>query len=143
MAGTFILIAPSTVLILVIPLPGTLSHDDLFYVTQTEYDALEWLEANATSDNVVLASPTYSLHIPAQAGARVVYGHPFETVQAETRQGAVLDYYAGDSCDLVADEGVDFVVYGPREERLGGGCLPDEEPIYISDDIIIYQTTGD
>jgi hypothetical protein len=98
------------------------------------------LEANASPDEVVLASPGYSLYLPGQTGMRVVYAHPFETVRAEEREAAVYAFYAGDDCDSLAVEDITFVVYGPREAALGDGCRPGGESVYSSGDITIYQT---
>ena len=130
---------PSTILVLVLPIQGTLTLDRHFYVSLAEYAGLDWLSEHASPDDVVLASPSYSLYIPSNTGARVVYGHAFETVRAEERLTAVLAFYEGENCDLLADEGVDFVVYGPREEALGGGCVPDQEAVYSSSEISIFQ----
>jgi hypothetical protein len=138
--AVFALCVPSTILVLVLPLHGTLTLDPRYYLTLSEQDGRDWLQANAPASDVVLASPGYSAFIPGYAGTRVVYGHPFETVRAEEREAAVLAFYAGDDCDLIADEQVAYVVYGPREAALGGGCRPDGEAIYSSGDLDIYQT---
>jgi hypothetical protein len=138
-AGAFALSVPSTILVLVLPLQGTLTLDSRFYVTQSEQAGLDWLQANASPDDVVLASPGFSLYLPGQAGTRVVYGHPFETVRAVEREAAVYAYYAGDDCDELAVENVAFVVYGPREAAIGDGCRPDGGSVFSSGDITIYQ----
>jgi|FLYN01.1.fsa_nt_gi hypothetical protein len=91
--------------------------------------AFEWLRANTRSDDVVLASPTVSLWIPGWTGARVVYGHPFETLSAESREQAVLAWYSDRSasnCEGVlrnGDYAVQYVIVGPQETELGEtGC---------------------
>ena len=142
LAAAFILIAPSMVLAIGIPTLGIASRDKNYYVTNSEQDGLDWLGENAPSDAIVLASPSYSLYIPVYGRSRVVYGHPFETVQADERREAVLDFYEGKRCDVVADEGVDYIVYGLREFELGDGCAPDAEPVFSSGDVSIYQAGG-
>jgi hypothetical protein len=118
----------------------------LFYLTDGEWAALSWLGENAESDAVVLCSPEMGIFVPAWAGARVVYGHPFETVDAERREAQVLAYFAGemDSAEhdlLLEDARVSFVVVGPRERALGD-VLPSGELVFQSEDTSIYHVDG-
>ena len=39
---------------------------------------------------LILSSPEMGLFIPAQTGRRVLYGHPFETVNADAEKDLVL-----------------------------------------------------
>jgi hypothetical protein len=78
-----------------------------------------------------MASPTVSLWVPAWVGARVVYGHPFETLNAESREQAVLAWY-GDSaesnCEDALSNGayrVQYVIVGPQETALGETRCPE------------------
>ena len=59
--------------------------------------------------------------IPAFAGQRVVYGHPYETINAKVREQQVKDFYAGtiDRAQVLRDETVDYIIVGPRERKLG------------------------
>jgi hypothetical protein len=91
----------------------------------------QWLRANTRSDDVIMASPTVSLWVPAWVGARVVYGHPFETLNAESREQAVLAWY-GDSaesnCEDALSNGayrVQYVIVGPQETALGETRCPE------------------
>lgn len=81
--------------------------------------AFGWLRGQASLSDVVLASPTVSVWIPGWAEARVVYGHPYETIDATAKEAEVLDWYGGQCGSLLADYGVDYVLYGPREMALG------------------------
>ncbi|HEC23247.1 MAG TPA: hypothetical protein ENI95_10060 [Chloroflexi bacterium] len=143
--AAFGLFAPTVVLAVVLPLVGTFSPEagHYYYISQDEYDALTWLEENADPGTLVLASPDLSLFIPVY-GHRVVYGHPFETLHAEERQQAVLAFYAGEDCRVVDEEGVEYIVIGPRERNLaasdGAACPVDGEPVYRSPDgeVVIY-----
>lgn len=88
------------------------------------------LATHVTAADVVLAAPEPSAWIPGMAGARVVYGHPFETLDAETREAAVREWYAlpaGSACrDLLDRAEVRYVLFGPLEAKLGAGaCLDD------------------
>jgi hypothetical protein len=91
--------------------------------------AFEWLRANTQSEDVILASPTVSLWVPSWVGSRVVYGHPFETLDAAAREQAVLAWYtdqAASDCQQVLDNShytVRYILVGPEETSLGQtGC---------------------
>jgi hypothetical protein len=144
----FCLMVPSTVLAIVVYLVGTLNpaQSGYYYTNSAENQALSWLQDDAKPDALVLASPSFSLFIP-EHGLRVVYGHPFETINAEARKQAVDAFYRGQDCGVVAREGVDYVVVGPREQTLAGGqemCPVAGTEVFHSADgeITIYEVSG-
>ncbi len=145
----FYLMIPSTVMAIVVYLVCALNptQSDFYYVSRTENDALDWLQADAKPNALVLASPGFSLYLPPH-GFRVVYGHIFETLNAEVRQKAVDDFYKGQDCSVIAREGVDYVVVGPREQSLAGGhdiCPIPGDVVFQSSDgtVVIYAVSGD
>ena len=114
----------------VLVLAGALSvmlqagRQPLFYLSRDEAAGLAWLGARAQGE-VVLAGPETGLFIPARAWARVVYGHPFETVNAEANRQAVTAFFAGQGGDdLLARPDVAYIFYGPRERALGTWAAP-------------------
>jgi hypothetical protein len=96
-----------------------------FYIHRSELSAYAWLNDNTEADALVMASPESGMRVPAYSHARVLYGHPFETVNAEKWEAAVVDFYSrpGDTEAQLQDLGVDYLMYGPREMALGD--LPD------------------
>lgn len=109
-----------------------------------EWAALGWLREHAPAEAVVLAGPETSLFIPAQAGQRVVYGHPFETVNAVTRRAQVEAYFAGRlgavaQVALLRQEGVSWVWLGPRERAAGTPSLVCLSPATAIGTVTIYQ----
>jgi uncharacterized membrane protein len=62
-------------------------------MTHSEAGAWAWLHANTTWTDTVLAPPDLGQFIPAWAGNRVVYGHPFETIDAEAKKAAVARFF--------------------------------------------------
>jgi hypothetical protein len=91
--------------------------------------ALDWLRENDRG-GVVLAAEAVSAWIPGVVGSRVVYGHPYETLNAEEKEQAVKDWYAGrlsDCGDLPRRNTVSYVIVGPLESALRdpAGNLPD------------------
>ncbi len=106
-----------------------------------------WLDDNATFDDAVLTTYWTGTFLPAQAGVRVYLGHWAETARFDEKLEATTDFFDGDTDDvwrqrLLADHGIDFVFYGPRESALGG-LDPDKasylEPAYRNDLVTIYQ----
>jgi hypothetical protein len=122
---------------------GAAVRDSRIYLTTNEAAALNWLQANVPQDTVVLASPEMGGFIPAFAGQRVVYGHPFETVDAQRREQEVRDFFAGkiDQIQMLRDNQVAYVFSGPREQKLGAintARLPLDE-VFAAGDVIVYR----
>ncbi len=121
------LMSISLILSLFLPvLPAVTGNPDRSVGIFLERDytvAFRWLELSGTPNDVVLASPVVSTWIPAWAGERVVYGHPFETLDAAAKKDAVLAWYgatSADACgDLLTRYKVHFVLVGPEEMKLG------------------------
>jgi hypothetical protein len=72
----------------------------------------------------------------------VIYGHPYETVDAEVREQQVEDFFAGtiDQTQLLHDYAVAYIVVGPREKKLGAfdaAHLPVAE-VFSSGDVTVY-----
>jgi hypothetical protein len=140
----FSVFVPTTALAIVLPLVGTLDAEQgyPYFVSQEEQAALDWLEGQTEPDALILASPEFSLYIPGR-GRRVVYGHPFETLQPARREQAVDDFYSGADCSVVDEEGVDYVLVGPRERALTGSgemCPLSGEAVFRSQqgEVLIY-----
>lgn len=127
----FITAVPSNLLVIAAGLGGVARGEPLLVQSDAEACASAWLDANAASDSLVLAGETHSNRLPAQAGVRVLYGHPFETPDAESERALVLSLY-DDSTSLAAaiatleGRGIDFVVYGPEERGLGPAAWPEQ-----------------
>lgn len=126
----FVVILPSNVLTIVLPIYGitnsTEAGAEAGTIIQEPYvNVYRWLEDNGNEDEVVLASPQMSLWIPVETDLRVVYGHNLETVPNKTRQNQVKDFYMGIDCSsLFADDiafTIDYVVWGPSEKLLTEG----------------------
>jgi hypothetical protein len=124
-------------------LGGAAARDPRIYLSTGEAAALAWLKANVPREAVVLASPEMGGFIPAFAGQRVVYGHPYETVDAKAREQEVIDFFAGtsDQAQLLRDNAIAYVIVGPRERKFGRLAtqqLPVEE-VFSSGDVTVYR----
>jgi hypothetical protein len=87
--------------------------------------AIAWLAAHAQPDETVLASFQVSNAIPAQTDLRVFAGHGPETLDSAEKQANVRRFFQVDTDDtwrrgLLQEFGIDYVVFGPTEQELGG-----------------------
>jgi uncharacterized membrane protein len=116
--------ALTTVFLITMVVFAALSSEPWFYLVSGEWKALRWLREEAASDAVVLCAPQTGTFVPAWAGQPVVYGHPFETLNAERREKQVKAYWSTDLSEtqrdtFLQDNRVRYVIVGPRERALG------------------------
>ena len=122
-------------------LEQAIHHLDLIrfvYSTDVEQvQAFEWMNENTPKDALVLAGPDTGLFLPAYTGRRVLYGHPFETVNASDQKQLVLDLLQYDhrevSPNVLAD--IDLIFAGPREQEILSGISEFSYPV-------IFETQG-
>lgn len=143
----FFLIAISMVLMLFLPVaPLALGNPGQavgVYLQDDYVPIFNELNQRTTLDDVVLASPVVSAWLPGWAGARAVYGHPYETLDAEAKRAEVEAWYAADNTsdclDLLERYSVRYVIFGPEEARLGPGvCLSELREIGRAGGVAIY-----
>jgi hypothetical protein len=137
-------------LILAAGLAGT-GQSQWLYLADGEWQALVWLRDAGQPDNVVLCAPETGLLVPAWAGQRVVYGHPFETVAADARRMEVEAYWSGemdphDREAFLRRNRVSTILVGPRELALGD-WVPDRagakvELVFGHADVHVYRLAG-
>jgi hypothetical protein len=138
----FFLALPTNMLILSAAAHGIKTHDPAIYLTSGESRALRWVEENTRGDAVILAAPQTGLYIPAWTGRRVIYGHPYETVNA-VQEEALTEAFFQDPRLLDSNPAlgaVEYVFDGPRERDLGGEMQEkDLEIAYRADGVIVYR----
>jgi len=138
----------TNVFLVAITIMAALGGEAWLYLSDGEYRAFEWLRQNASTDEVVLCAPQTGTFVPAWAGQRVVYGHPFETVDAERREAQVEAYWTGemnaaDREAFLQKSRVGYVLVGPRELEMGGGRLktpvPEGETVFEAQNVRLYR----
>jgi hypothetical protein len=82
----FLLSLPSIVLVQ-FGIYGAIAQESaLLYYPRALVDAISWIGKSSHSSQVVLSSSDQGLLIPAYSNNRVVYGHPFESIDAVKRK---------------------------------------------------------
>lgn len=147
----FVFIIPSNVLSLGIPLFGILKPSagiQNWQLLPADYSAaIQWLRDDAIRNQVVLAPPRVSLWIPAYSYQRVVYGHPFETLNAAAKLKEVNDWYAGNNCsELIQKYRVRYVLSGDFKtltmDDASGACVKTlqlDPPVVTFGSVSIYE----
>jgi hypothetical protein len=138
--------AMTPIFLVLIALVGALAGEPWFYLSDGEWAALEWLRVEGDPNAVVLCAPQTGLFVPAWAGQPVVYGHPFETVNAEQRREQVEAYWAGEM-SVVAQESflrenrVGYVLVGPRELGIGDWRLENRgwTSVFEVEGVSVYE----
>ncbi len=138
-AVLLLLVLPTNLLVLLAGRQAALTHNPQIYYTAGESQALDWIRDNTPRNALILAAPDTGLLIPAHTGRRVIYGHPFETVNAKQEEKAVTSFFEGSNPTLLDERNVDYVFDGPREQRLGLLTLPASwQPVYDHAGVTIY-----
>lgn len=146
--GMLALSVPTNLAILLAGLHGIQTHDPVLFLTRGESRALEWVRTETPPDATLLASPEMGMFIPAQTGRRVLYGHPFETVDAEKEKRTAETLYegrwaAGEAASYLISRGIDYIWYGPREQALGERAVWQDYPVvYERDGVVILAVEG-
>jgi hypothetical protein len=147
--AALVLTFPTLLLVILAGQFGALAHDPLLYLTRGEAQALSWVESNTPAHALLLAAPQTGMFIPAHTGRRVLYGHPFETVDADVEETAVTSFFTNaaanplPAADFLEKRKVDYVFYGPREQLLGQlPDLPGLSEVYSQAGVTIYRVAG-
>ncbi|HEX2980539.1 MAG TPA: hypothetical protein VHO48_09770 [Anaerolineaceae bacterium] len=117
----FILALPSNLIVLASGFYGASTRDPLLYLSHDEAAALEWIQTSTPRDALILAGEEMGMYIPARTGRRVIYGHPFETVNAADELANVERFFSGElsrqeADAFLRDREVDFVLVSAREQ---------------------------
>lgn len=145
----FILVLPTNLLVMLAARHGIQQYDPMLYLQKDEAAAFQWLRQQGGADHLVLASPHTGLFIPAHTGMRVIYGHPYETVEAEMNKRDVEGFFSGrwsaqQEHDYLSLHGVDYVFVGPHEKELGSIIkLPGMVTAFQTGSVTIYAFQPD
>jgi hypothetical protein len=81
---------------------------------QSIWQSLRWVDQQIPSTSLILTTPDIGLFIPAYSNNRVIYGHPFETVDAAVNKKNVESFFSqmnpGEQQLFVEKEGVSYIL---------------------------------
>jgi hypothetical protein len=130
LVGTLTLTAPSLLLVVLAGLAGALDRSPQIYLLPDEARALAWLAEHAAPDDLIAADPSLGPFVPPFTGARVVYGHPFETPHAAATQAALEAALRGElSANWLAAIGADWLIWGPPDRAVARPGVPPLHPL--------------
>jgi hypothetical protein len=113
---------------------NVVQQPDLLFRTTEEMAAVRWLREQGERGGVVLGSYQTGNLVAARAGNPVFIGHWAETVDFAEKEELVARFFDAATADswrqeLLADYGVRYVWWGPREQELG--AFRPEEAAYL------------
>ncbi len=121
-----IAVIPAMTFSYVLILMGNLTVTSGPFLERDYKAAFQWLKDQGRTDEVILAAPDVSVWIPGWTGDRVVYGHPFETLDANEKAKQVQNWFNGSDCGQVIEQyHVQYVIVGPQEQAIGSTTCTD------------------
>jgi hypothetical protein len=138
---------PSILIVVGSGLFGVANQDPAVVLHPSEKEAYDWLVQYAEPDRLVLAGPRAGNRIPAYANLRVLYGHPFETIDSENQLVLVKNAYSNDLSEedaltLIQDQQISYIFFGPEEQGYGNpSWLDDMRLVFSSTNYSIYETS--
>lgn len=130
-------VIPTTLFLIIMLVFSITSHNSIYYIQQDERSAIEWLANREDGRLLVLTGEQTGMFIPAYSRLRVIFGHPFETVNAESEKSQVAEFFSG-NLSVAEEEGylreknIDWIFYGPREKESG---YPSNFKVKIPDEV--------
>jgi hypothetical protein len=139
--------ALSNLFVLLVSISGVAQGRHPLVMTADEAAACTWLQRNTPWTDTVLAPPDSGHLIPAWAGNRVVYGHPFETIDAEIKEAEVAHFFSPEATTaerraLLDRYGVRYALVPSSKTRLDIAAL-NLAPAWTGDEAVLYRVGGD
>jgi hypothetical protein len=142
------LILPTNIVVMLSGIQAASCQDQKIYISSAVSEGLDWIKGNSEQDAIVLASGNNGLFIPSMTGRKTVYGHPFETIDAEKEKIFVEKFFQGGlSAEMnqgqLALKGVDYIFYEvDLTQDLAGRMKEMDNPLVFSNGKVeIYTVT--
>jgi hypothetical protein len=135
---------PTNLVLLLAGVMGAISKNPAIYMTQAEGNAMGWLEAQP-GECLVLTDPQMGMYVPGKSGCKVMYGHPYESMNAEREEARVEAFYSGnlsleEEWAYLLENGIDYVIFGDREAAIGTPkVLESLTSVYDKNEVTVYS----
>jgi len=121
--------------------------DPRFYLQTDYFRTFAWLEREVDHGTTVLAGDAIGLWLAGDGATRTFFGHPYETIAAETRLQLMRDYFAAESAEddvcsgVIRANRVAYVLVGPLERDLGENlaCIDTLTEVQQFGDVTLYE----
>jgi hypothetical protein len=109
---------------------------DSVYFSRKMMDCLLWLRDETPPGSVVLADIQSGIFVPAWSGRRVVFGHLFETPNAEEQKVKVERFYSSEMTPeevthFLQQNSVDYILYKNQAPPSGGKIIFDNDGVWV------------
>jgi hypothetical protein len=112
----FCLILPTNFIVLLSGIRAAAGQDPQIFISSSVEDGHDWIIDHTEQDDIILANEKNGLYIPSMTGRRVVYGHPFETINADIEKDFGEKFFMGElstetAQTQLAQKSVDYIFY--------------------------------
>jgi hypothetical protein len=109
------IVLPSNMLIFSGSVNAIKNFDKYFYIKNSLIESLNWANTNVDRKSIFLSNEEQGLLIPAYGNFKVVYGHPFESINAEVVRKEVEKFWTKKmsqelSFEFIKNNHVDFIL---------------------------------
>lgn len=126
-------------------------HDYPYYLHKDEITALDWLEANAEPNDVVLSSMTAGHYIPVFTDSHAFLAHWAQTLGFYDKRDRVARFFDAAAPDeerlaMIQKYGIRYVFFGPAERALGdydAATTSWLELVFSSSQVNVYSVKSD
>ncbi len=145
LTALIVIMIPSNLIVVLTGIDRVKKSDPDFIHWPGEVADYQYLATHIPEGSLILAAPDTGNRLPAFADVRVLYGHPFETPDAEQQEALITDLFQWNGSSNAGFErlislGVDYVYYGRREKSIGTPTwLPLCTTVYEGHDVRILQ----
>lgn len=131
---------PSNLLLIILATTLVMALNPNMVMKKSLMQSFLWIDQNLPAQSLILCSPDIGLYIPAYSNNRVIYGHPFETANAEQNKRNVESFFtkmtASEQKIYVETEGIDFIFVNDKSIQLTPIIIGN--PVYDENDIKIF-----
>ena len=139
---------PSSLLIFTGSLNAITGFDSIFYYKKNIASSSEWLSTNIADKSVILTNEENGLIVPALANFKVVYGHPFESINAERTKQDINNFWSNQlstdqSWSMINKYKVDYIICEfPKTINDCPLITQSLRIIYVANDIAVFQVVN-
>jgi hypothetical protein len=135
---------PTNLIVIISGLQAISEKNPKIFLEGNFIAGLQWIDKNSSGDALVLAEQGDGLYVPSLTGRRVIYGHPFETIQAEEQQAFLAEIFFEEQSknyyqDALTQRGVDYVlVHKGQAAPLEDWLRDNWDTVFQSNGIVVY-----